>query len=48
VCDHDGVTREQRRQAIERMLAEDGSVTQQSIAASLGVSQKTVSRDFRS
>jgi hypothetical protein len=46
VCDHGGVTREQRRQAIERMLAEDGSVTQQRIAAVLGVSQKTVSRDF--
>jgi biotin operon repressor len=46
VCDHGGVTREQRRQAIERMLAEEGSVTQQSIAASLGVSQKTVSRDL--
>lgn len=41
-----GMTPEQRRQAIERMLAEDGSVTQQRIAAVLGVSQKTVSRDL--
>lgn len=46
MCDHGGVTRDQRRQAIERMLAEDGSVTQQRIAAVLGVSQKTVSRDL--
>jgi biotin operon repressor len=47
VCDHGGMTREQRRQAMERMLAEDPSVSQQSIAAALGVSQNTISKDLR-
>jgi hypothetical protein len=36
---------EQRRDAIRRMLAEDGSVTQQSLATATGVSQSQVQRD---
>jgi biotin operon repressor len=39
------MTPEQRRHAIGRMLAEDPSVSQQQLAAELGTSQKTVSRD---
>lgn len=37
---------EQRREAIRRMVAENPSVSQQAIAAAIGVSQKTVSRDL--
>jgi DNA-binding transcriptional ArsR family regulator len=37
---------DQRRQAIQRLLAEDGSITQQQLAAELGVDQRTVSRDL--
>jgi hypothetical protein len=44
-CDHGGVTPEQRRQAIERRLAEDPAVTQQQLAAELGTSQSQVQRD---
>jgi DeoR/GlpR family transcriptional regulator of sugar metabolism len=39
------VTPDLRRQAIERRLAEDPSVSQQQLAAELGTSQKTISRD---
>ena len=34
---------DQRREQIERMLAEDPAVSQQSIAAACGVSQNTIS-----
>jgi biotin operon repressor len=38
---------DQRKDAIQRILAEDPSVSQQSIAAELGVSQNTISKDLR-
>ncbi|MGO8964994.1 ArsR/SmtB family transcription factor [Mycobacterium sp.] len=37
---------DQRRAAIQRMLAEDPSATQQQLAGQLGVDQRTVSRDL--
>jgi hypothetical protein len=40
------MTPEQRRQAVERMLDEDPTMSQWAIAKALGVSQKTVSRDM--
>lgn len=47
VCDHGIVNADQRRQAIKRMLAEDGSLTQQQLAAQLSVTQNTISKDLR-
>ena len=38
---------EQRRDAIGRMLADNPAVTQQQLAAELGVSQNTISKDVR-
>lgn len=38
------MTPEQRRQAVERMLAEDSTTSQRTIAAALGCSQATVRR----
>lgn len=38
---------DQRRGVIQRMLTDDPSVSQQSIAAELGVSQNTISKDLR-
>ena len=37
---------EQRRQAVERMLAEDPTTSQRSIAKALGVSQASIRRDM--
>jgi hypothetical protein len=45
MVDMGNMAADQRRDAIQRMLAEDGSVTQQSLAAALGVSQSQVQRD---
>jgi hypothetical protein len=39
------MTPEQRKQAIERMVADDPTLSQRDIAKALGTSQKTVSRD---
>jgi hypothetical protein len=38
---------DQRRQVIKRMLAQDGSLTQQQLAAQLSVTQNTISKDLR-
>ena len=38
---------EQRRHAIERMLADDPATSQQTIAEACGVSQNTISKDLR-
>jgi DNA-binding Lrp family transcriptional regulator len=45
MVDMGNMAADQRRDAIQRMLAVDGSVTQQSLAAALGVSQSQVQRD---
>ena len=40
------MTPDQRRSAVEAMLAEDPSLSQWAIAKQLGCSQKTISRDM--